>query len=470
MDSEPANGDIAPDGEDQDEAEPNADNRPGIGRSNGEASDWEQPPDDRRRPESLSPMRPVGTAGLPAPWVRPLDGNVSLSVPPDADLPHLYSAALSALVAEIKRTGAGQKRYELENGVREERKAGETVYTFAFTDETDLFEDAKVAVELPGRRIDASIVSISSGCLRLATKEDLGDVLHRAIILVDTTALLDALKEKIEQVGKGEITLNRDMADAVVGKTVAPTNPAPIPAGPLGANLNTAQVCACRKALTASITYLWGPPGCGKTHTLGEVVKSALGAGKRTLICSNTNKAVDQVLYTICETLGVGHPAMEEGRIVRLGRIAHDKLATKYDAYVTVDGILERRSAELKARRALVQEEIARIDAKTSGTRDILDRFAQLDNAQRSVDFHQEATNKVVRVGMDLKSEQQTILTCLEEFRKRTSEPKGRRVRVFQAQRESNPKRHQHRADPQGELRVEDRRRESPLYWGSGKV
>ena len=69
-------------------------------------------------------------------------------------------------------------------------------------------------------------------------------------------------------------------------------------------------------------------------------MRAAFEGEKRVLVCSNTNNAVDQVLLKICETLTERHPAMEEGRLVRLGRIADDKLKTKYEDYVTVDGIV----------------------------------------------------------------------------------------------------------------------------------
>ena len=403
----------------------------------GKPTDEVQPPDDRRRPQILSPIRPVGTPGLPPPWIRPLDGTLSLDVPAGADLPQLYAAALSALIDEIRRTGAGQKRYELQNGTRAEVRAGEIVYEFSFADAADLFEDARVEVQLPGRRIDASIISISSGRLWLATKEDLGDVLHRAVIIVDATELLEALKERIGQAGKGEIALNRAIADGVVGRGGYPADPAAISWASHDAKLNQAQVKALQRALTASVTYVWGPPGSGKTLMLGEVVRCAFEEDKRILICSNTNKAVDQVLFKVCGILGVQHPAMEEGRIVRLGKVAYDKLKSKYDAYVTVDGIVERRSAELKVRRSRAEEEIARIDARTAKARGILSRFAELDGVQRSLAVHQEATNKTARSGRELKANQQTILSRLAGLEEELQERKGARFGWFKRSEEA---------------------------------
>lgn len=384
-----------------------------AGPTSGDVGDIDQPPDDRKRPKHLSRIRPLGTPGLPAPWSRPLRVDRSLAVAPNADLPQVY-AALSALIAEIKATGSGQKRYELENGMRSEGK--ETIYEFPFSDAPDLFEDARVVVEVFGRRVDGSIVSIGPGRLWLAINEELGRVLQRVVLVVDATALLEALKERIENVSKGELALNRVISDAVVGKGKSPANPPEIPAARSNKLLDNAQVNARRRALTDSITYIWGPPGCGKTFLLGEIVRSGFESGKRILICSNTNKAVDQVLYQLCENLGKEHSAMQDGCIVRLGRIADDKLKNAYEAYVTVDGIVERRSVSLKARLGDVQGQIAQIDKRSAEARTIIDRFFQFDIAQGIVDAHLAATNTLARAGKDKTVSLQSILAQLREL------------------------------------------------------
>ncbi len=386
----------------------------------------DEPPDDRKRPERLSRIRPVGTPGLPQPWVRPLNADRRLGVAADADLPQIYVAALVALIAEIKATGAGQKRYELENGVRTE--GSEAVYEFPFADEADLFEDAKVEVEISGRRITASIVSISSGRLWLATGEELGGVLRRVVLLVDATALLEMLKQRIEEAYKGEISLNSVIANAVVGKGQPPLDPIAIPEAPSDGILDRAQSKARRRALTASVTYIWGPPGSGKTHVLSEIVRSGFEAGKRVLVCSNTNKAVDQVLYRICESLGKEHPAMENGRIVRLGTIADAKLATDYNAFVTIDGIVERLSADLKSRLIQVQADIAQIDQHSQKARAVLDQFVQLDTAQINLDAQLKTTNVLARTGNDLNAELQSTTA---KIRGLNDELTNRRQAVF---------------------------------------
>jgi len=181
-----------------------------------ETQDAGQPPDDRKLPRQLARMRPPGTAGLPEAWIPSRSKDLALGLSKDAGSPDLYIAALTALIAEIKKTGAGQKRYELENGTRADSFSGDTVYVFPFTDEADLFEDSKIEVTVPGRRVEGSVVSILPGRLVLSVREDLGPVLARAVILVDATALLEALKDKIDKIAQRQLHLS--CADVIVAE------------------------------------------------------------------------------------------------------------------------------------------------------------------------------------------------------------------------------------------------------------
>ena len=306
-------------------------------------------------------IRPPGTTGLPNAYERPLKREVSLDLSADADLPDRFIAALGELIREMKTTGTGHKRYELKEGRRTEAAGGDIFYRFPFTDKVE--REDQVEIQVGQRRVEGTIVSVGAGHLVLALKEDIGNEVRSAVLLIDSTGLLEALKEKIEAVNKGEITLNRTLADAVVQPGTLPKRPVrPIQAND-GSELDDSQRVAYQTALREALTFIWGPPGCGKTMTLSAIVRSAFDGGKRTLICSNTNKAVDQVLYKICEAFTHEHPAMKEGKVVRLGRIADDKLASEYRKYVAIDEIAERRSAELEGKKSQLEAEIARNDA-----------------------------------------------------------------------------------------------------------
>ncbi len=311
-----------------------------------------QPPNPEKRQTSAPPPKPPSEVSS-RPKIRR----------DDADLPDRFIEALGELIREMKTSRAGQKRYELKKGRRTETAGDDILYRFPLTDKIE-WED-QVEIQVDQRRVEGTIASIGAGYLMLALKEDIGDEVSSAVLLIYTTAFLEALKEKIEAVNTGEITLNRTLADAVVQPGPLPNRPVhPIQANG-GSELDDSQRIAYQTALREALTFIWGPPGCGKTMTLSAIVRSAFDGGKRTLICSNTNKAVDQVLYKICEALTHEHPAMEGGKVVRLGRIADDKLASKYGKYVAIDEIAERRSAELEKKKSQLESEIARNDAYT---------------------------------------------------------------------------------------------------------
>ncbi|MDZ7716869.1 MAG: AAA domain-containing protein [Balneolaceae bacterium] len=87
---------------------------------------------------------------------------------------------------------------------------------------------------------------------------------------------------------------------------------------------NEAQHEALVKALQNEVLYVWGPPGTGKTSTLGYMIANYLVKGKRVLFASNTNRAVDVGLLSALEALtGVEKEHLEQ-KATRFGEIALD--------------------------------------------------------------------------------------------------------------------------------------------------
>ena len=73
---------------------------------------------------------------------------------------------------------------------------------------------------------------------------------------------------------------------------------------------------------------------------------------KRSLIASNTNQAVDQVLLKLCEQLGKDHEAIQEGYILRRGKIDLKELNQEWGEYVDLDKIVARKSEALVLQQA----------------------------------------------------------------------------------------------------------------------
>lgn len=80
-------------------------------------------------------------------------------------------------------------------------------------------------------------------------------------------------------------------------------------------NLRQAQQRALKTTLP-NITYLWGPPGTGKTFTLAYIAQSLLNRGYKVLLLAPTNVAVDTALLATFKAFNLAPPG---GYLLRAG-------------------------------------------------------------------------------------------------------------------------------------------------------
>ena len=335
----------------------------------------------------LGSIRPCGgLIDVPSKRQFPEKTDLTLDVPNGAPLQIVYRSALSALIQEMKRKGTGSKRITVEDGRFVPLDGRENGYRFRIEGDEELFEGAGVTAFIGSHRVEGRIVSVLAGEIVVTLAEHFGSTIHSAVLQVDNTAMLQALADRLEKVNKGEVTLNLDLARDTIGNAGSELPLADVPAALVAKHeLNLDQANAVRMALANSVTYLWGPPGTGKTYSLAALLELLFEEGKRTLICSNTNQAVDQVLLKVCDGLTVSHPALEDGRIVRVGRVSHPELADKYSEYVTLDGIVKRKSATLRSEKENLEHQIGAIRTCAETARRIVEAYARLDNHEAEV-------------------------------------------------------------------------------------
>lgn len=95
---------------------------------------------------------------------------------------------------------------------------------------------------------------------------------------------------------------------------------------------DSSQYDAFKAALDHDITFIWGPPGTGKSYTLSAIIM-ALHKMKeeRTVVCCLSNVAVDQLLLKVVDIIGQREPDMPRGQFYRAGRTQDDTLlATEF--------------------------------------------------------------------------------------------------------------------------------------------
>lgn len=87
------------------------------------------------------------------------------------------------------------------------------------------------------------------------------------------------------------------------------------------------QFEAFKAALGKDITFIWGPPGTGKSFTLSAIIMALYKMkGERTAVCCLSNVAVDQLVNKVVDIIEVHEPEMERGEFYRAGRTQDEKL------------------------------------------------------------------------------------------------------------------------------------------------
>ena len=117
--------------------------------------------------------------------------------------------------------------------------------------------------------------------------------------------------------------------------------------------LNQGQCNALSSSLGRDITFIWGPPGTGKTHTIGTVAEQLFQRGRSVLLVSHTNTAVDQAILHIAKafrTSAATASFLDAGRVLRVGEPRTRRFLEQPE--LLAETHVERRCAELAERRS----------------------------------------------------------------------------------------------------------------------
>lgn len=354
-------------------------------------------------------ISPLGVEGRPRPFVPPLKADLELPVA-SKSVAMRYASALEAHIDELRKTRRAYQRVELLNG-RLDRSADDPIlYRFPYAGDADLFNDARVHVEINRTRHDAVIAAFGGGEISLALNTAVGPTIERAVLMIDKTALLEALKEALAEHDDEGAPFNTTLANAALGLGDAPE----VQRFDVdGADLNASQQRALQAIAQNAVTYLWGPPGTGKTQTLRPALISALRSGRRVLVCSNTNRAVDQVLHRTFDALT--DEEREAGAMVRVGRIQDDKLK-EHAPFVSLEGIVGRRAAKHKQQQAELRVALNAVDERRRQAERTLAHSAELEAQNARVALAAAETNALAQEGKSAKEHAAALGVRVAEF------------------------------------------------------
>jgi len=334
--------------------------------------------------------------GTPDPWVKNLeeglvdglDGSELLKKPWAERFYH----ALNQRISDSKKKSSKSIPFNSGKKVAGLTTSEDSVaYVVAVTSRADeLFPGSSVVLRTANKKTDGRVVAIggsSSNEVTLTVEEDLGEHLNGGDISIDDTAMdmfiRDLLakecgisKKKDNDKKPDKKGLLFDFASNVLSNQYQLLDEPPRASHLEG--LNSSQASFIEKALKYNVSILWGPPGTGKTQTLTSVIKNLCDVGEKTLICSNTNMAVDQVFLKCCREDSGSY--VNDNKLVRIGNISHQDLIRDHRQQITVEGISEKLGLEFKEE---IDNLLSKKNQLVSQSSDLLDKSSLFDELDR---------------------------------------------------------------------------------------
>ncbi len=287
-------------------------------------------------------------------------------------------------------------------------------------------------------------------------EHDLGPTVPEARIITNLYFLHEMLKKKFEN----GVFRNTELADRVFnGASEGAKQPVVLPTLEVHAwkHPNSSQRKAIELSQSLRLTLVWGPPGTGKTETLARIVECLVKRGKRVLVVSHANAAVDEATEDIAEILKTTD-FYNRGKIVRLGNAQKESLESDYPM-VLLDKIAENLGISLRGEKDELGQRKIQVDRSLAKVADAL-------NATRKVE---ELSKQLRRLSDDLDAVRLKQAGIDDEIVTQTRRWNGLRKRLTEAQssgtirrlfRGLDPAKIQHEID-QSTLLLDSLRRQS---------
>jgi predicted nucleic acid-binding Zn-ribbon protein/predicted RNA-binding Zn-ribbon protein involved in translation (DUF1610 family) len=306
------------------------------------------------------------------------------SLPSESILANMIEA-LGLEVQAIKKRG-GSTSIEVRGGEYRGCAEGHFLYAFPVTEDIYLRDESPIRVVVGQEEIDGVVVSFGDRVVVVALERDLGPKIAVARLIADNSFLVERLKTKLEDVLDGTAAFNREKADQAIGEREHRSGETEVDDALLvgGERLDPDKERAIAKALGSEVTYLWGPPGTGKTTVLARIVQGYYRAGYSILVVSNTNVAVDTALEMIAERLQ-SDAEFQKGAVLRYGPVVKEELDAKYGDQVILDRVVDRLGRKLREEQQHLEATKASVVSEAESCRKAIAELEALESTTQEV-------------------------------------------------------------------------------------
>lgn len=143
-------------------------------------------------------------------------------------------------------------------------------------------------------------------------------------------------------------------------------------------------------------TVIWGPPGTGKTHTIAAAIHKQIQQGRRVLLLSHANTAVDGAMEELADLLH-DSPVYTDGRLIRMGT----SQLTEYPM-LSLDEIVRAKEAPLL-------EQIQSLDSQLTPLTEQRTKLLEIQNLQT---MHEQVCSQLAEKEYLYHTQNSKLLQC----------------------------------------------------------
>jgi len=287
----------------------------------------------------------------------------------------------TALLEEIdaaRRAGGGSST-QLVDGRRLGMSGGRYHYRFQTENVLSIPPDTPGDLHLSGEDpIETFVIAVDDMTVILSVPCDLGSSIPAAQLRTDLAHLMRRLIERIE----GLANVPNPVGDRILAGG-GDGHKEDIPCD----GLDVYQKAAVGRSIGGNLTFIWGPPGTGKTRTIGAIGRELNRRGRSLLLVSHTNIAVDQALLRISE--GIDPADLAAGKVLRVGEPHDPRLrearAGTQESELLLKTHVDRKAAELAARRDGLVGERRRATARLLELDGPIELLEWIEEAERDI-------------------------------------------------------------------------------------
>lgn len=270
-----------------------------------------------------------------------------------------WQQALQQEINYLKKFGGS--RYSVTNG-RLLASDGPYSYYFDTSIATKIPVGSGVKLEWGKIKTSGKVLSSEGRGIILALEKSLGDLIPDAYLLHDPWELLEQLIERLEEIRKSKRKLLR------VKRLMHPSVETKHPVEKIKSNVHELVL----RSKYNPVTYVWGPPGTGKTYTLARTAANKYFQQKKVLILSHSNQAVDVLMGELTDFIKRKN-RFRDGDVLRYGGgNTGETLASHLE--ITTNLLIERQDPLLARDRERL------LESRRSLKQDLADSFSKRDS------------------------------------------------------------------------------------------